>query len=110
MSLNVSEHQLFLQLLHNINLVLGSHQVSFPGREPELQQNMQAPYLHISPVFLSITLVDAPINTPIDKTAPVSTTTLLLLQILLQKQLSSMITGPACTGSKTPPIPAPPEI
>ena len=26
------------------------------------------------------------------------------------KQLSSMITGPAWSGSRTPPIPAPPEI
>ncbi len=26
------------------------------------------------------------------------------------KQLSSMITGPACSGSSTPPMPAPPEM
>ena len=26
------------------------------------------------------------------------------------KQLSSMITGPACNGSSTPPIPTPPEM
>jgi hypothetical protein len=26
------------------------------------------------------------------------------------KQSSSMITGPACSGSNTPPIPVPPEI
>ena len=26
------------------------------------------------------------------------------------KQLSSMITGPACSGSSTPPMPTPPEM
>jgi hypothetical protein len=26
------------------------------------------------------------------------------------KQLSSMMTGPACSGSSTPPMPAPPEM
>ena len=26
------------------------------------------------------------------------------------KQSSSMITGPACSGSSTPPMPAPPEM
>jgi len=26
------------------------------------------------------------------------------------KQLSSIITGPACSGSSTPPMPAPPEM
>jgi hypothetical protein len=26
------------------------------------------------------------------------------------KQLSSMMTGPACSGSRTPPMPTPPEM
>ena len=62
-------------------------------------------------MFLSITLVEAPIKTPIDNTAPVSITTPSATSDLAPiKQLSSIITGPACIGSNTPPIPAPPEI
>ena len=50
-------------------------------------------------------------KTPMASTEPVRTTTpSATSERAPTKQLSSMITGPACSGSSTPPIPAPPEI
>ena len=50
-------------------------------------------------------------NTPIDSTEPSRTTTpSATSERAPTKQLSSMITGPACSGSSTPPMPAPPEM
>src|ERR1700722_14130285 len=55
-------------------------------------------------------LVDAPMKTPIDSTLPRSTTTPSATSDLAPtKQSSSMITGLACNGSSTPPIPTPPD-
>src|SRR3982751_1288057 len=53
--------------------------------------------------------VEAPMNTPIESTEPVRTTTpSATSERAPTKQLSSMITGPACSGSSTPPR-APPH-
>ena len=50
-------------------------------------------------------------KTPIDSTEPVRTITpSATSERAPTKQLSSMITGPACNGSSTPPMPAPPEM
>ena len=50
-------------------------------------------------------------NTPIDSTEPSRTITpSATSERAPMKQLSSMITGPACSGSSTPPMPAPPEM
>ena len=50
-------------------------------------------------------------KTPIDSTEPSRTITpSATSERAPMKQLSSMITGPACNGSSTPPMPAPPEI
>ena len=50
-------------------------------------------------------------KTPIEITAPSSTITpSATSERAPMKQLSSMITGPACSGSSTPPMPVPPEI
>ena len=50
-------------------------------------------------------------NTPIDSTEPVSTITPSTTSLRApMKQLSSMITGSACSGSSTPPMPTPPEM
>ncbi len=55
--------------------------------------------------------VEAPINTPIDKTDPSPTITpSTISERAPRKQLSSIMVGFACIGSKTPPIPAPPDI
>ena len=65
----------------------------------------------IWPVARSTTLVVAEMNTPIDSTAPVPTITpSTTSERAPMKQLSSMITGLACNGSSTPPMPTPPEI
>ena len=49
--------------------------------------------------------------TPIDITAPSSTITPSAISDLAPiKQLSSIMTGVACKGSKTPPNPTPPDI
>ena len=49
-------------------------------------------------------------NTPIERTEPSPTTTPSTTSERAPiKQLSSMIVGPACSGSSTPPIPTPPE-
>src|SRR5215510_10844221 len=46
-----------------------------------------------------------------DRTEPSRTTTPSATSARApMKQLSSTITGPACNGSSTPPIPAPPEM
>src|SRR3990170_3475738 len=64
----------------------------------------------ISPVSRSTILVEAPMKTPMESTEPSSTTTpSTTSERAPMKQLSSMITGPACNGSSTPPMPAPPE-
>ena len=64
-----------------------------------------------SPVARSMILVEAPRYTPIDSTAPVPTITPSATSARApMKALSSMMTGPACSGSSTPPMPAPPEI
>src|SRR6202012_4818108 len=66
--------------------------------------------MKISPVARSMILVEAPMNTPIDSTAPRSTTTPSATSDRApMKQSSSMITGLACSGSSTPPIPTPPD-
>ena len=50
-------------------------------------------------------------KTPIDSTEPSPTMTpSATSERAPMKQLSSMITGPACSGSSTPPMPAPPEM
>ena len=50
-------------------------------------------------------------NTPIDSTEPSRTTTpSATSERAPMKQLSSMMTGPACSGSSTPPMPTPPEM
>ena len=50
-------------------------------------------------------------NTPIESTAPVPTITPSATSLRApMKQLSSITTGPACSGSSTPPMPVPPEI
>ena len=55
--------------------------------------------------------VDAPMKTPMESTEPSRTTTpSATSERAPMKQLSSMITGPACSGSSTPPMPAPPEM
>jgi hypothetical protein len=52
----------------------------------------------------------APMNTPIEMTAPSSTITpSTISERAPMKQLSSMIVGAACSGSSTPPSPAPPD-
>src|ERR1700722_14006767 len=49
-------------------------------------------------------------KTPIEMTAPDSTTTPSTISERAPiKQLSSMMVGPACKGSNTPPIPTPPD-
>src|ERR1700712_5173656 len=54
--------------------------------------------------------VDAPIKTPIDSTLPRSTTTpSATSERAPTKQSSSIITGLACNGSNTPPMPTPPD-
>src|SRR3546814_8482315 len=66
--------------------------------------------MKISPLCRSTILVDAPRKTPIESTAPSSTTTpSATSERAPTKQLSSMMTGPACRGSSTPPIPTPPD-
>ena len=66
--------------------------------------------MKISPVARSMILVVAPMNTPIDSTAPRSTITpSTTSERAPMKQSSSMITGSACSGSSTPPMPTPPE-
>ena len=63
----------------------------------------------ISPVARSTILVEAPRNTPIDSTAPRSTMTpSATSERAPMKQSSSMMTGSACSGSSTPPMPTPP--
>ena len=50
-------------------------------------------------------------KTPMDSTEPSRTITpSATSERAPMKQLSSMITGPACNGSSTPPMPAPPEM
>ena len=50
-------------------------------------------------------------KTPIDSTAPSRTIApSATSERAPMKQLSSMITGPACSGSSTPPMPAPPDM
>ena len=65
----------------------------------------------VSPVSLLKIGVEAVRNTPIDITEPFFTITPSATSDLApMKQSSSIITGLACKGSNTPPIPAPPEI
>src|SRR5688500_9426695 len=60
------------------------------------------PYI-TSPVARSTILVEAPRKTPIDSTAPCSTTTpSATSERAPMKQSSSMMTGPAWSGSSTP--------
>ena len=55
-------------------------------------------------------LVQAPMKTPIDSTAPRSTMTpSATSERAPMKQSSSMMTGLACSGSSTPPMPTPPD-
>ena len=67
--------------------------------------------MNISPVARSMIFVEAPMNTPIASTAAAlhdrrpSTTS----ERAPMKQSSSMMTGSACNGSSTPPMPTPPE-
>ena len=50
-------------------------------------------------------------KTPMESTEPSRTTTpSATSERAPMKQWSSMITGPACSGSSTPPMPAPPEM
>ena len=59
----------------------------------------------------SIIFVEDPIYTPIDITVPWPIITPSTISDLAPtKQLSPIITGLACNGSKTPPIPTPPDI
>ena len=69
----------------------------FPGSEPGTTTEYAGTLpTKTSPVFLSTTFVEAPINTPIDKTAPVSITTPSATSDLAPtKQSSSIMTGPA---------------
>ncbi len=56
-------------------------------------------------------VVDWPMNTPMEMTQPSSTTTpSTTSERAPTKQLSSITTGPACSGSSTPPMPTPPEM
>jgi len=65
----------------------------------------------ISPVSRSTILVEAPKNTPIESTAPLRTITpSATSERAPMKQSSSMMTGSACSGSSTPPMPTPPEM
>ena len=67
--------------------------------------------VNTSPVVRSTMRVEAPRNTPMLSTEPSRTTTpSATSERAPMKQLSSIITGPACSGSSTPPMPAPPEI
>src|SRR6185503_4135512 len=64
----------------------------------------------ICPVSRSTILVLAEMNTPIDSTEPVPTITpSTTSERAPMKQLSSMMTGLACKGSSTPPMPTPPD-
>src|SRR5437016_8132633 len=64
----------------------------------------------IWPVSRSTILVLAEMNTPIDSTEPVPTITpSTTSERAPMKQLSSTITGLACNGSSTPPMPTPPD-
>src|SRR5215472_12828200 len=64
-----------------------------------------------SPLSRSTILVVALRNTPIASTAPRRTITPSTTSLRApMKQSSSTITGSACSGSSTPPIPTPPEI
>ena len=50
-------------------------------------------------------------NTPMERTEPSRTITpSATSERAPTKQLSSRMTGPACSGSSTPPMPAPPEM
>src|SRR5581483_2640193 len=63
------------------------------------------------PVSRSMILVEAPRKTPIESTEPSRRITpSATSERAPTKQLSSMMTGPACSGSSTPPMPAPPEM
>src|SRR4051794_28889205 len=54
--------------------------------------------------------VEDEMNTPIDSTEPSPTITpSTTSERAPMKQLSSMMVGPACIGSSTPPMPTPPE-
>ena len=62
------------------------------------------------PVSRSMILVDWPMNTPMEMTEPSPTITpSTTSERAPMKQLSSMMVGPACIGSSTPPMPTPPE-
>ena len=83
----------------------------FDGIEPATttEYGGTSPYT-ISPVSRSTIFVDFPMKTPIPRTEPSriihpSTTS----ERAPMKQLSSIIVGPACMGSNTPPIPTPPD-
>ncbi len=57
-----------------------------------------------------MTLVEAEMKTPIDRTDPSPTMTpSTTSERAPMKQSSSMMVGLACSGSSTPPIPTPPE-
>ena len=65
----------------------------------------------ISPVARLMIRVDCPMKTPIEMTLPFSIITpSAISERAPMKQSSSMITGLACRGSSTPPIPVPPEM
>src|SRR6202035_2202653 len=65
----------------------------------------------ILPLSRSMIGVEAPRNTPIASTAPLRTITPSATSDRAPiKQSSSMITGSACSGSNTPPMPTPPEM
>src|SRR5215813_13719274 len=66
--------------------------------------------MKVSPLSRSMILVVALMNTPIESTEPSRTITpSTTSERAPMKQLSSMITGPACKGSSTPPMPTPPD-
>src|SRR5258706_535480 len=65
----------------------------------------------VSPVSRSTILVEAPRNTPIASTAPLRTITpSATSERAPMKQSSSTMTGSACSGSSTPPMPTPPDM
>src|SRR6185369_8599482 len=84
----------------------------FPGREPGTTTAYSGTSpIRILPVCRSTILVDWPRNTPIASTAPLRTMTpSATSERAPMKQSSSTITGSACSGSSTPPMPTPPEM
>src|SRR3546814_4090795 len=66
--------------------------------------------MNISPVLRSTILVVDVMNTPMDSTEPLPTRTPSTTSDRAPiKQSSSIMTGSACKGSSTPPMPTPPD-